>query len=516
MWRVTSVFIIGFCAGALAGDIDAGFIKAREKGRIGGAVLAERRNDGWQCVGLTRTAQTDADVHRIAALSTLESLDLRAQATITEGGWLSLAALRELRHLTIRSSRPPEGLSILTGLVALESLDLYECGKLPDEAFAALKSVPHLRQLRLPGGFGDAALQYITPLQELEELGVSGGYNLTDTGVARLATLRNLRSLAINHLGPKGKAALMTLPHLEAIHIIKSQGTNLDLLDWEGMRSLTLGGRSLGSLSRRLDGIVKLPRGLRELNTWAWTPADVADGMFRLEEPLPTNLEVVRLNLGIVCSVGKRPLADLAWLRALPSLRELALENPTGDEVTAVSGLAGLRSLKLIGDQGSIADEDLKIVASFRQLESLAIGCPLRFKENRSDALSLLSALTGLRRLELGSLGTAELGSMWKLTGLEVLRLGLPTNAPDAAVEEGCAGIASLSKLQELSLRGKVTDATLKHLAVLKKLRRLDLTGSTGYTDEGLTALVNALPELMEVKWSITPAAAKPGEKKGE
>jgi Leucine-rich repeat (LRR) protein len=99
---------------------------------------------------------------------------------------------------------------------------------------------------------------------------------------------------------------------------------------------------------------------------------------------------------------------------------------------------------------------------------------------------------------------TAEtLSTIWKLKNLVLLRLGLPKGISDGSIARTLEGIASLQKLQELSLSGKLTDDGLNSLRGIKGLRSLDITGCHGFSDRSLAALVNALPTLKEIKWSL-------------
>jgi hypothetical protein len=61
----------------------------------------------------------------------------------------------------------------------------------------------------------------------------------------------------------------------------------------------------------------------------------------------------------------------------------------------------------------------------------------------------------------------------------------------------------AMPQLESLTLRGTVSDAALKQLAVLKRLRCLDLRYADGYTDRGLTFLLDSLPNLETIKFSI-------------
>ena len=58
----------------------------------------------------------------------------------------------------------------------------------------------------------------------------------------------------------------------------------------------------------------------------------------------------------------------------------------------------------------------------------------------------------------------------------------------------------TLSDLVELNLGNVVTDREFKSLAELKKLRRLDLTKSAGFTDAGLATLMSKSPKLQSLE----------------
>ena len=118
--------------------------------------------------------------------------------------------------------------------------------------------------------------------------------------------------------------------------------------------------------------------------------------------------------------------------------------------------------------------------------------------------IGALAGLEHLKRLELGEtpISPAGLAAICKLTGLEALRVDLPEGAPGVSILDILLGISALTNLKELTLAGPVTDLRLKCLGGLVGLRRLDVSGGTGYTDEGLAALVRSLPELKELVWS--------------
>jgi hypothetical protein len=112
--------------------------------------------------------------------------------------------------------------------------------------------------------------------------------------------------------------------------------------------------------------------------------------------------------------------------------------------------------------------------------------------------MAVLKQFRNLRRLEM-SVGPEVtddgLTSIWELEELTRLRLVFAPPACDS-LDGVFAKVSTLENLEELCIPGTVTDAGLSQLARLKKLQRLDLTLNAGFTDDGLAALMRALPKL--------------------
>jgi RHS repeat-associated protein len=106
-------------------------------------------------------------------------------------------------------------------------------------------------------------------------------------------------------------------------------------------------------------------------------------------------------------------------------------------------------------------------------------------------------------KLELRGLPDASydgLTGIGNLTNLRVLALqNIPVS--DAPMDDILRNMRSLNGLEEVTLDAAVRDNELMHLAPLKNLRVLDLADSDGFTDEGLTQLVNSLPRLQMLKF---------------
>jgi hypothetical protein len=147
-------------------------------------------------------------------------------------------------------------------------------------------------------------------------------------------------------------------------------------------------------------------------------------------------------------------------------------------------------------------------LAGSHQLESLKIESGWKIGD---EGLAALHKFTDLQRLELKWLekvSVAGLENIWKLNGLRALDIDFSDSTIDASAGIILEHIGTMTELEELTLHGPVTDEGLKNLSNLKKLRRLVLMGSEGYTNEGLASLMRALPNLQEIKLAFNPLPA--------
>ena len=344
-------------------------------------------------------------------------------------------------------------------------------------------------------------------LEGVEDLNLAACAKLIDAGMIKLRGLRNARSLTLLRIGPTDVDAISNLARLESLtvhHPPEASGV-LDLSSLKSLKSLTF-----GLNAQEAGGAVRFPAGLQNLQVGGWIEGG---GKLNKGEPLPNAVTNVNLALKLLDPAKPQKPENLGWLKLFPNLvgLTLSLDKPGHEEIADIVSLPGLRTLTLIAGCRPFNDEDAGRIAGMRQLTSLAIGGSLH--SVTPIGIASLGEMSNLRRLELQSIHYSQvtktwLDALWKLKGLDSLRLEMPFEVSDRSAEEALAGIASLPDLLELSIRGKVTNKVLESFVNLKKLRRLDLSGSQGFTDEGMVALVKALPELTEVKWNYTPPAA--------
>jgi Leucine-rich repeat (LRR) protein len=417
---------------------------------------------------------TDAALPYMKPLKTLDELDL-GETPVTDAGLAELKGLENLRVLVLgdRESITDAGLAELKGLRNLRKLDLRSNNRITDAGLAEIKG-----------------------LKNLQELDLVSNHLITDAGLAQLKGLDNLRFLALGQAGEAGLSALKDLPRLERLSIGRyvPGARKADLSALGGLKWLTIGG-----IAGDKAGQVRLPENLERLGVSLEAVEKLSP------QPSLRHLELVEVSLPL----RLKSAVDLKWLSSLPALRELKLNGGTARAVSAIAGLASLRALTLTGGCGAaVNDEAMKDLAGLRQLESLKIDSSWGVTD---AGMGALGHLTNLRRLELACSSplTAEgLASIGDLRQLRALRLYLSGEALKGSGDGVLAHLKGLSELEELSFGGAtMTDEGLKSLAGLKKLRRLRLAYSAGYTDDGLASLMKALPDLQVLKRTYEPLA---------
>lgn len=130
------------------------------------------------------------------------------------------------------------------------------------------------------------------------------------------------------------------------------------------------------------------------------------------------------------------------------------------------------------------------------------------FTKLTDKGMPVIGELKELRSLYLRAgpgITSAGLAHVWKLRNVRCLSLAPLRKAADGSANSVLMQLSTLPDLEELSLGGPLTDEELKQLAELKKLRRLNLQHNSGYTDQGLAALMMALPQLDSVKFAYYP-----------
>ncbi len=508
MQKASVLMLAALCCACARSPADDGTDALRRSAKVCQAVDCERvhatleRQEGtWRVTGVNLWAErlTRSDLVRLAALTTLDSLEIRGDCQVAAEAIRELAALARLRRLLLSGQQSGARLKALSHLPKLEDLEL-DMGagdqELPHSDLVHLGNLHNLRRLslgRLGFSFADASVEYVKPLARLEELDLRFSDRITDAGVAQLRGLSNLRVLRLEKLGPKGLSAIKDLPRLEHLSIdtYNPAGGKADFSLLRHLKSLTI-----HSLAGNATGNICVPENLRRLELGEWWFRK--EGRLNLQ-PAPTHLACLGLCFPPRCSPESKQV-ELQWLSSFWELRELTLDYAIEKDLITLPALASLRALALTGQSGVITDQGMKVIARFRQLESLRTQNTWRVTDEGMEALRNLPRLRRLEFEVIAGVSEKGLASIWLLKRLRALHLDLSDESLKGLVEDVLARVNTLSELEELSLRGTLTDKGLGNLANLKKLRSLDLRWCDGFTDDGLASLMSSLPGLQVVK----------------
>jgi len=213
---------------------------------------------------------------------------------------------------------------------------------------------------------------------------------------------------------------------------------------------------------------------------------------------------------------GPNDLSDLHWLRSLPELKSVRLDNATDSDVRQLAELPSLRAITLSSvclPSQQFGDDGIKALAGLRQVESFEIG---GFGSKMTDAgLDVLRNFTNLRRLALVNCTGLTAQGFAMISELKQLRVLSVDTYQLGSADSALAFVTKLTELEELCLEDvgprPLTDEGLRHLAPLKRLRRLDMSKSPGYTDAGLASLTRELPSLESLKfmWRVRGQSLK-------
>lgn len=223
------------------------------------------------------------------------------------------------------------------------------------------------------------------------------------------------------------------------------------------------------------------------------------------------NLERLNLTLTPVTDAHLEHLAGLTKLRVfslasaqctgegfrfLGNLKQLENANfhftPVNDAgLAGISTVTGLERLEIV--HCHFTDAGTAPLAKLVNLERLQIGS----RDATGAAVKPLVGLKKLRELDLhDNQATVEgLRYAGEIPSLRVLRVY------GGIKDEGAEAIAQLANLEWLVASGAgFTDAALGHFSRLTKLKRLEIQGSKGVTDEAVAKLKQARPELEVVR----------------
>jgi Leucine-rich repeat (LRR) protein len=436
----------------------------------------------------------------VSTLQTLEWVDVRAGvetgSQVTTDGILALTTLKKLRHLAPPENLSGDGLKVITSLEQLEDLRLGNCPRMGTADLDCLKALPNLKRLDIAYcELTNDALKHLGTLNRLEELNLPSNPDVTDAGLAEMRKCDNLRTVDVvgTKVTARSVAVFKSLPKLEQLSIGgfgDTYGPGVGEIDLSTCREL----RRIDISRLDSNEIVgtRLPKSLRE----AVFPLSMVEGVDQMRR-VP-HLECLK----VVMPIEPHNVELVSWTM-VPELTELCIENPDGFVIGKIASLKQLRALSFTGDCRRIDDSGLRQVSQMRQLERVEIMDCLDVTDSGLRCLRGMERLRELKLLQLKQVTVAGLALLGEAKQLRKMSLGFRPNSSIGCVDSALSRLGALEDLEELSILGAtLSDGGLKSLAGLKKLRRLDLMGSYGYTDEGLSALMQSLPRLDVVKRS--------------
>ncbi|MBX9671060.1 MAG: protein kinase [Candidatus Obscuribacterales bacterium] len=194
---------------------------------------------------------------------------------------------------------------------------------------------------------------------------------------------------------------------------------------------------------------------------------------------------------------------DIDALYKFENLEVLGLENTHVTDVglEKLEPMTSLQDLKIGGP--NISDESLKVVAKLKSLRLFEVKPAPKIT---GVGIEHLSALPRLRILTLNfaHVDKALLTAYTKCKSVEHIGLA------ESKFEDDAFTALEGFELNELSLhRDHITDEQLHQIASMKSLNQLDLTGSTGFSANGLREIQKRFPKIV---FEMHPAKKKTHE----
>lgn len=363
----------------------------------------------------------------------------RAESTLSEG----------VLHVDLYDKPiTDDDLALFKGLHVPYTLNLKDCENITDVGLSHLANDVRLRGLNLHRceKITDGGLMHLAGAKNLESLNLARVKRITDDGMKHLSGLRQLTHLALDwtEITDKGLGHLAGLTNLERLRLPNS-------ITDEGMVHLA--------------EMTKLV----ELNADCFQLSD--DGLTVL-----ANIPHMK-TLSLICAKIRGP--GLVHIAHMTDMKRLDLNH---NEITddAAKHLKRMTKLEYLVLPEGISDAGFAAFADMTELAELQFG---RLPEFTGSGLAHLkrSKLTELSLSEVEGLtdeGMADIGELTQLT-----RISLPPQL----TTNGLVHLHTLTNLESLWFnKTQFDDEGFRHIAKLKSLRELGLSGTRNFTGEGL------------------------------
>ena len=440
----------------------------------------------------------NADVPVPKSAAEWTSLDL-AGTHVTDAAMKQLAGLKNLETLDLQDTRvTDEGLRALAGLKKLTLLRLSDT-QVTDANLRALREIDLLHALSHASGKGDRRPSSADDVLTLALYRTM----VTDAGLKELAGLKNMTALYLNHSQVSGTGAkeLIGLKNLTTLHLRNAPVTDAGAKELASLTQLT--NLALNHAKITTEGLKELAR-LENLTDLDLCGTDIRGA------PLKelTNLKkLVRLHLSDfqMSDASLHTLHEIGMLHAVDhananranrlksdeDMKSFSLSGPlvTNAALKELTGLKNLQHLHLGGHK--LTGAGLKDLGGLKKLTYLHVhGAPLT-----AAGLRELANLKSLKTLHLHGKDVTderlrvlrEIGMLHVLYGASARADYPPATQPPRAKSD--PEVISLDLGGWHSTEGAVvTDASLKDIATLKNLVKLNLT-HTPVTGSGLMEL---------------------------
>jgi len=498
---------------------------------------------GLQILMLYQTGITDEQMKYLKPLRALRALELSNEFSISNTGMAALKDLPALEYLSLDPGVTDAGLKHVGQLPNLRWLKIGT-GKIRGPGLAELANLPRLERLCLCSSFqsqtqiSDRHIKYLEGLTQLKSLTLWGSIcnSLTDASLASIGKLKNLEELHLIRTGPRftsaGLAHLRQLKYLRKIDLgfawISDARYLMALPQLESVKPVDLTVENMKAL-RSL-------RNLKSLGVFLPSPPNGS-----IDDPVAasylgalSSLE----ELSLCGSAGGRFVSDeeVACLESLDRLKKLHVGGSnrlTDRSLTSISKLDQLESLafSVFGGTG-VSKSGLKQLSGLTNLHALAVKVNPVVTDPADGVTLDFSALTNLNTLTLSglSLQDADLESLAGLHHLEWLALENNSLSEAALMhlkdlselkrfsiggisctaDDHLGDLGGLTKLGDLVLRGRITDAALGRLSGLPSIWSLRVETDEPIRSETVARLKQVMPMVTYIHIDKPPQIRQP------
>jgi hypothetical protein len=414
-----------------------------------------------------------------------------------------------------------------------------------DDAMQRISKLGHVTSLRLGGAnqLTDQGLKHLAQMPQLEELDLSNcpGGTITDRGLESLRNLVELRSFRMcwqNGISDDGAANLQACEKLVRVDLLGSPTGDGAIKALRGKRNL----RQLKTGRLVTDRGLSMLQDFPVFRTWQagkfsydlMSFGDTDPNFLMVDGPFTdqgfASLAALEglFGLGFFWHISNLTPKGLKPLSSLPHLGALGCEGKLCDDV-AMRYIASIPNLRMLMAQGAVATDDGFSALSQSQTIEYIWGrkCP-NLQGRGFVALSKMAALKGLA-VSCQGVDDTSLSTLPQFPALKWL---LPMDVPDAGFRHvgrcselekltcmycrdtgdvATEHIAGLSKLKHYNAgQTQITDHSLEILGGMNCLEEVELSKCAGISNAGLRHLAK-LPKLRKVSVDASPTVTRDG-----